>query len=132
MKAVARRLTLAAACAALAAVTSTALAARRGAGPCDSSGMYTDRLCAQDHMNPGTYIHSPGDQFRMYFHVDGSARVYDISSWENWVERCTVVGPYGNPGYLMYGIPNPPPSVGVMSLHGFDSSNGLVVSAFGF
>jgi hypothetical protein len=107
-------------------------AARSAVGACDSSGMYTDRLCAEDHMNPGTYIHSPNDQFRMYFHVDGSARVYDVSDWENWVEKCTVKSSHNNPGYLIYGIPNPPSPLGPLSLLAYDSSNGFVGQAFGF
>ena len=127
-----RRVVLGAALATLAAVIPTVVTARRAMGPCDSSGMYTDRLCAQDHMNPGTYILSPSDHFRMYYQADGSARVYDISNWENWIERCTLVPAYGNPGYLLYGISNPPPGVAVMSLLANDGANGFVASGFAF
>jgi hypothetical protein len=96
----------------------------RMAAACDVAGMYTDRLCAQGHMLNGTYLVSSNERYRFYY-SGGTARVYDVSDWNNWVLQYEILPPHGDPGYLMYAHPGAP-GLPPMNVVAYNSGNGYI------
>jgi hypothetical protein len=99
-------------------------ASARVAGACDAAGMYTDRLCPQGHMLNGTYLVSPNERYRFYY-SGGTARVYDVGDWNNWVLRYELLPAHDNPGYLMYGHPGAP-GLPPMNVVAYNSDNNFI------
>ena len=102
--------------------SSTPLTARRMSVCDDSHGQFTAVLCPNDHLVRSSYL--ANGNYRLVFHDDGSANVWDVTDQENWVHVRHLWSGYEQPGYVRYGGNPGYPEMSFVRYNWFDMAVG--------